>query len=161
MRYLAVDLGQKRTGLATGDDITGLVQPYDVVQVPPGPRLFAELAKAIDDIGPDAVIVGLPLNMDGSDGPAATSARAFGTELGTRAKVRIEFQDERLTSFAAEEGLNRSGRTHQQKKELRDALAAAEILRDYLRRVSRESNDTTLDPDTGREASPGIDDSRS
>ncbi|MFO0827959.1 MAG: Holliday junction resolvase RuvX [Phycisphaerales bacterium] len=145
MRYLAVDLGQKRTGLAVGDDITRLVQPYEVVTAPLGPRLFEALARAIDDIGPDVVVVGLPANMDGTEGPAAAAVRSFGAELARLNRVRVEFQDERLTSFAAEQRLHRSGRTRQEKKELRDALAAAEILRDYLGRGT--ANDDKGDDD--------------
>jgi len=66
MRYLAIDLGAKRTGLAAGDDVVGLVQPVEVVQVPRGPALLDALARAVDRHGPDALVVGLPLNMDGS-----------------------------------------------------------------------------------------------
>jgi RNase H-fold protein (predicted Holliday junction resolvase) len=67
--------------------------------------------------------------------------RAFGEELGRRAKVPIDYQDERLTSFAAEKQLDRSGRTHKEKREIRDALAAAEILRDYLRGLAGDEGD--------------------
>lgn len=134
MRYLAVDLGQRRTGVAAGDDVVGLVQPREVLAVAMGDRLIDALERVIADVGPDVVVIGLPTNMDGSEGPAAAAARAFGAALAGRAKVPVEFQDERLTSFAAEESLKRSGRTRGEKREIRDALAAAEILRDYLRR---------------------------
>ncbi len=139
MRYLAIDLGAKRTGLASGDSIIGLVQPLKVLDVPQGDRLIEALAKAIDDIGPNRVVVGLPINMDGSEGPASRSVRAIGALLEARTKVPVDYQDERLTSFAAESHLDRSGRTHKEKKEIRDALAAAEILRDYLRRIAQEA----------------------
>ncbi|MBL9149391.1 MAG: Holliday junction resolvase RuvX [Phycisphaerae bacterium] len=139
MRFLSIDLGQKRTGIATGDDIVGLVQPREVLMIPQGDALIAALVRVIDDVGPDVVIIGLPTNMDGTEGPAAAGVRAFGERVAARTKVRIEYQDERLTSFAAEESLKRSGRTRGEKKEIRDALAAAEILRDYLRRIRGES----------------------
>ena len=132
MRYLAIDLGAKRTGLAAGDDVVGLVQPVEVVQVPRGPALMDALARAIERHGPDALVVGLPLNMDGSEGAGAKDAREFGAAIGVRAALPVHFQDERLTSFEADERMARSGRTHREKKELRDALAACAILESFL-----------------------------
>ena len=81
----------------------------------------------------DALVIGLPLHMDGRESPRSAAARAFGAAAGARWSLPVHFQDERLTSFAAEGHLDRSGRTHREKKEIRDALAAAEILRDHLR----------------------------
>jgi len=132
VRYLAVDLGAKRTGLAAGDDVTRLVQPVEVLQVPRGPALMDALAKAVDRHGPDAIVVGMPLNMDGSEGAAAKDVRAFAADLAARTRLPVHLQDERLTSFEADARMAQSGRTHKQKKELRDALAAAAILEDWL-----------------------------
>ena len=132
MRYLAIDLGAKRTGLAAGDDVVGLVQPVEVVQVPRGPALMDALAKAIERHGPDALVVGLPLNMDGTEGAGAKDAREFGAAIGARAALPVHFHDERLSSFEADERMARSGRTHREKKELRDALAACAILEAFL-----------------------------
>jgi putative Holliday junction resolvase len=132
MRYLAIDLGQKRTGLAVGDDATGLVSPVAVVEAAPGEEVVRRIEESIEEHQPDAVIVGLPLNMDGSEGDAAKGARGFGAVLAERCHLPVHYQDERLTSFAADQQMARSGRTHKQKKELRDALAAAQILRDFL-----------------------------
>ena len=77
MRYLAVDLGDRRTGLAAGDDVVRLVQPVEVLQVPRGPALLDALARAVERHGPDALVVGLPLIMDGTEGGAAKSVREF------------------------------------------------------------------------------------
>lgn len=134
MRYLAVDLGTKRTGLALGDAITGIAQPRAVLTLPPDETLIEAIARDVEAVGPTAIILGLPLNMDGSEGPAAAAARRFAERLQQRTGLAVELQDERLTSFAAEGKLDRSGRTHKEKKELRDALAAAAILEDYLAR---------------------------
>jgi len=140
MRYLAIDLGERRTGLAVGDAETGLAAPLAVIAQPRGSEAFWHaLRKAIDEHRPDALVIGLPLNMDdGAEGPAAKAARAFGAELAARWPLPIEFQDERLTSFAAYDRMARSGRTRRAKKQLRDALAAAELLRDYLERQRAE-----------------------
>lgn len=132
MRYLAIDLGDKRTGLAVGDDETGVVTPAGAIEIGSGPRLLEAILEAIEEHGPDAVVLGMPLNMDGTEGPQAKRARELGRDLGERTDRPVHYQDERLTSFAADQALARSGRTHRQKKERRDALAAAAILRDFL-----------------------------
>jgi putative Holliday junction resolvase len=132
VRYLAVDLGAKRTGLAAGDDVVGLVQPVEVVQVPRGPALLDALARAVDRHGPDALVVGLPLNMDGTEGGATAEVRTFGAALAGRVKLPVHYHDERLSSFEADQRMARSGRTHREKKELRDALAACAILESWL-----------------------------
>lgn len=134
MRYLAIDLGDRRTGLAGGDDETRLVQPLRVLETPFGDALREALLDAIARDGPDALVIGLPINMDGTEGDRAKRTRTFGDALGTACGLAVHYQDERLTSHAAEAHLDRSGRTHAQKRRLRDALAAAEILRDFLDR---------------------------
>jgi putative Holliday junction resolvase len=132
MRYLAVDLGAKRTGLAAGDDVVGLVQPVEVLMVPRGPALLDALARAVERHGPDALVIGLPLNMDGTEGGATADVRAFGAALAGRVELPVHFHDERLSSFEADQRMARSGRTHREKKELRDALAACAILESWL-----------------------------
>jgi putative holliday junction resolvase len=132
MRYLAVDLGAKRTGIAVGDDETRLVSPVEVITVPHGDLLIQAILKSIERQRPGGLVVGLPTNMDGTEAASAMAVRAFGEALGQRSGLPVDFQDERLTSYAADQRMAQSGRTRKQKKELRDALAAAEILRDYL-----------------------------
>jgi putative Holliday junction resolvase len=132
MRYLAIDLGEKRTGIAAGDDVTGIVSPIEVIDQPRGAALDARLDSIIQGHRPDAIVIGLPLNMDDTEGPAAKSARQFGESLRQRRGIEVHYQDERLTSHAAEQQLSGTGRTRKRKRELRDALAAAEILRDYI-----------------------------
>lgn len=135
MRYLAIDLGDRRTGLAIGDVETGFISPLGVIERSRATQkieLIRAIVEAIVRHGPDALILGLPLNMDGTEGERAKIVRAFAVELESATNLAVHFQDERLTSFAAEKHLDRSGRTHKQKKQLRDALAAAEILRDFL-----------------------------
>ncbi|MDY7110391.1 MAG: Holliday junction resolvase RuvX [Planctomycetota bacterium] len=132
MRYLAIDLGDRRTGLAVGDDSTGLVSPVAVIEIRRGEALVDAVLAQIHEHEPDAIVIGLPLNMDGTEGDRAKIAHEFGESIAQRCTQPIHYQDERLTSFAADERMARSGRTHRQKKELRDALAAAEILRDFI-----------------------------
>lgn len=132
MRYLAIDLGEKRTGLAVGDDVTGIASPLDVVNTSSSDERFNQIKRVIDEQGPGALVVGAPLNMDGSLGPAAKNAQGFADELGRRFGLPVHLFDERLTSAAADDQMARSGLTHGQKKARRDALAAAVILRGFL-----------------------------
>ncbi len=138
MHYLAIDLGDRRTGLAVADDETGLVSPAGVLEIPRGPRLLEAIIAEIGRHAPAAIVVGLPLNMDGTEGERSVIARAFGRQLEDRAALPVHYQDERLTSYAADQVMARSGRTHRQKKQLRNALAAVEVLRDFLARISHQ-----------------------
>ncbi len=132
MRYLAMDLGGKRTGLAVGNDTLRLAQPLEVLHTSNPPELLRQLATVIEDQGPDALVVGLPLNMDGTLGPAAKQAQAFAGQLRQSFHLPVYLFDERLTSYAADQVMSGSGLTHGQKKARRDALAAAALLQDFL-----------------------------
>ena len=132
-RFLAVDVGGKRTGLALGDTLTRMAMPIEVLHVPRGPALLEAIAKAAKAHAPDAIVMGLPLNMDGSEGPAVVQARAFAAEVQARTGLAVHLQDERLTSYEADQRMARTGRSHDEKKQLRDALAAAALLEDFLR----------------------------
>ncbi len=139
MRYLCIDLGDKRTGLAVGDAQTRLVSPLEVLEVPVahrgGEALLDALARAIEEqlgTAPGELVVGLPLNMDGTEGPRARLVREFASKVGARCGREVRFQDERLSSADADWSMARSGMTRGEKKQRRDALAAAAILRDFL-----------------------------
>ncbi len=147
MRYLAIDLGDKRTGLAAGDSTTRIVTALDNVEVGihlnNGTALLEALARVVErQIGPSrpgvksaaagALVFGLPLNMDGSEGPRSRIVRAFAARLGARTGLPLEFQDERLTTVEADWAMAQSGLTRGEKKDRRDGLAAAAILRDFL-----------------------------
>lgn len=136
MRYLAIDLGGRRTGLAVGDDRTRTVSPAGVIEHPPGERFIHEIVKAVEEYQPGELIVGLPLNMDDTEGESARRVRAVAERIAEATNLPMHFKDERLTSFAADKRMARTGRTHKQKKHLRDALAAVEILRDFLDEVA-------------------------
>lgn len=138
MRYLALDIGDKRTGLALGDPVTRLVSPLEVIECPVsaenGELWIRTLARHVERqiSKADTLIVGLPLNMDDTEGPQAKRVRALAERLAARTGHTLLFQDERLTSADAEWQLARSGLTRGEKKQRRDALAAATILRDFL-----------------------------
>jgi putative holliday junction resolvase len=155
MRFLSIDLGDKRTGLAVGDAITRIVSPLDVLEIPIDQRQGEALLDAIDSAiknhlgdspySKGELVVGLPLNMDGSEGPRAKLVRAFASRLAERTRRTIHFQDERLSSADADWQMSQTGLTHKQKKQRRDALAAAAILRDYLNTLAPPRTDTHED----------------
>ncbi|MCL4741936.1 MAG: Holliday junction resolvase RuvX [Phycisphaerales bacterium] len=138
MRYLCIDLGDRRTGLAVGDDATRIASPVAVLELAidarQGGTLLDAIARAVDEhLGArDEIVVGLPLNMNGTDGPRAAMVRAFAARLAERTGRTVRLHDERLSTAAADWSMARTGMTHRQKKERRDALAAAAILKDFL-----------------------------
>jgi putative Holliday junction resolvase len=132
MRYLAIDLGDRRTGLAVGDDETFLVSPAGTIETGNTSERHRQLLAAIAEQQPDALVVGWPLNMDGSVGPAAKKIQQAADQLGKATGLEVHLVDERLTSADADDQMARTGWTHGQKKARRDALAAANILRKFL-----------------------------
>jgi putative Holliday junction resolvase len=138
-RCIAIDLGDKRTGLALGDTVTRIASPAGVVETPldrdGGAALLEDLAGAIGELvgdGPADLVVGIPLNMDGTEGPRAKLSRAFAARLAARTGRMVHLQDERRTTDIAHERMARTGLTHKQKKARRDAIAAAAILQAFL-----------------------------
>jgi len=131
-RYLAIDYGGKRTGLAVGDDLTKQAGPVGMIETTDNATLLRELRKAIGEYGPDALVIGVPYNMDGTTGPAAKKAEALAMLLEQSTGLPVHRMDERLTSYDADERMKQTGLTHGQKKQRRDALAAAAILRDFM-----------------------------
>ena len=138
MQYLALDIGGKRTGVATGDSTSDFVSPITVIEATTDDHLLNELQKLIAEYEPDGIVVGLPLNMDGSDGTLAGRVRHLAVEMTRRFNLAVHLFDERLSSFDADDQMSQSGRTHKQKKQLRDALAASTILRDFIRTQAQQ-----------------------
>jgi len=137
MRTLAIDLGTRRVGLALSDAGGRLATPYEVVQVTSPQQATQSVVDVIEREGVERLIVGLPLNMDDSLGPAARQTIAWARDLAQRCGKPILFVDERLSSFEAEQVLidrKRRGEkiTRKRRKEQLDALAAAGFLQAYL-----------------------------
>jgi putative Holliday junction resolvase len=130
MRYLAIDYGNKRTGLAICDHSEKIVSPLTVIQG--RKQLLEKIALTIKSENVDAIVLGLPLNMDDSEGPQARAVLRFGQRLEQRFKIPVYFQDERLTTFGAEQKLADRDFTRREKQKHLDAFAAAEILQIFL-----------------------------
>ena len=132
MRYLAIDYGMKRTGLAVCDAGETIASPYSVLQ---GQKdLIQWIGRIVASENIEAIVLGLPLNMDGSEGPQAMKVRTFARRLECQIHVPVHFQDERLSSFGAEQKLGEIGLSKGKQRERLDALAAAEILQAFLER---------------------------
>ena len=130
MRYLAIDYGAKRTGLAICDRSETISSPLSIIEGQKRlPQRIAEIIAA-EDV--DAVVLGLPLNMDDSEGHQAKLVRNFAAQLLKLIDVPVHFQDERLSSFAAEEKLAPADFTKKKAKRRLDAVAAAHILEAFL-----------------------------
>ncbi len=132
MRYLAIDYGTKRTGLAICDSGETIVSPLVVIQEQKD--LLKKIADVVRTEGVEAIVLGLPLNMDESEGPQARIVLKFADQLKEHVGLPIHFQDERLSSFGAEDKLASAELTRGKKKKRLDAIAAAEILEAFLER---------------------------
>jgi putative holliday junction resolvase len=132
MRYLAIDYGTKRTGLAICDPSETIVSPLEVVRTDKG--LLKKLSELIKEENVGAIVVGLPLNMDDSQGHQTKIVLAFVERIKKSIDIPFFLQDERLSSFAAEEKLTDAGFYGHQKSKRLDAIAAAEILQTFLNR---------------------------
>lgn len=133
-KYLAVDYGDVRTGLADCDP-SGLIATGISTVSPGGMRNTATLvAEEARKRGCKKIIVGLPKNMDGSEGPRADVIKAFVAILGELTELSIELWDERMTTMEAYRFLGESGTFGKKRKGVVDTLSAQIILQDYLDR---------------------------
>jgi putative Holliday junction resolvase len=123
-RLLGLDLGTKRVGVAVSDELRLTVRPVAILERRSWKHLLSDLAKQMEGLGVVGLVVGLPLNMDGSEGPAAAEARRLVENLRRSLSVPVYVQDERLTT---EEAKSRAGHSTRF-----DAEAAAVILQDFL-----------------------------
>ncbi len=132
-RILAIDYGRRRMGLAASDPLGITAQPLGAHEGTPSEALAA-IARVCAEKQVARVVIGLPLNMDGSEGEMAREVRGFAAELERATGLPVDFSDERLTSWEAEVRLRqvRRGKGRKGEKGRVDAMAAAQILRDYL-----------------------------
>jgi putative Holliday junction resolvase len=137
MRTLAIDLGDKRIGLAIGDEGGAFATPYAVLDASTQEHNCDQILHIIRKEQVRRIVVGLPLNMDDSIGPAARKTAAWARLLAERAALPVLLVDERLSSYRAEQQLldrKKAGEklTRGKKKQRQDALAAAAFLQDFL-----------------------------
>ncbi|MCO6437363.1 MAG: Holliday junction resolvase RuvX [Phycisphaerae bacterium] len=132
-RYLGIDYGEKRIGLAVGDDVVRLASPVETIDnVALRDERIAAILRVAADYAADAFVLGLPLNMDDSEGPQAKVTRAFGDALAKASGKPVHYFDERLSSHTAGEKLIPAELTRKRKKSRLDAVAAQVMLQEFL-----------------------------
>jgi len=134
MKYLAIDFGEKRVGLAVCDPDETVVSPLGRIDRRDDRHVVDEIARTVQREEIEAVVVGLPLNMDDSEGPQAARVRRFADLLAQRLTVPLHLQNEQLSSFAADGRLAQRDMTAARQRRRQDAVAAAVILEDFLKR---------------------------
>ena len=132
MIIMSVDLGKARTGLALCDKTEFLASPYKVIFEKSPNRLPERVAEAAKEANAELVVVGLPKNMDGSEGESAKNARAFAESLSELTGLPVEMQDERGTTITAHSFLNDTNTRGKKRKNVVDEVAATIILQDFL-----------------------------
>jgi len=131
MAIIAIDFGKRRIGLAIAESADSGAYPLATITRVSRDRDLQEIASWIGARAATQLVVGLPLNMDGSEGSSARAARTFGAQLATHLLLPVDYCDERLTSFEARERLSNQGRKRLRKTAV-DAVAATIILEEWL-----------------------------
>lgn len=134
MVILAVDYGDARTGVAVCDKFEMLASPVCVIHEKDAEKLAGNIATIAGEKCAQQLVLGLPKNMDGSEGFRAENCRNFAEILREKTDLPLDFQDERLTTVSAHNALNLTDTRGKKRKELVDAVSAVIILEDYLRK---------------------------
>lgn len=142
MIILGIDLGKARTGVAVCDQGELLASPLTVLQERNRERLIERIALLAKENRAELLVVGLPRNMDGSEGESAQNAREMGEKLRETSGLPVEFVDERGTTVTAHGYLNETNTRGKRRKAVVDAVAATVILQNYLdyRRMHKLGN---------------------
>ena len=132
MIIMSIDLGKARTGIAVSDKTMFLASPLCVIEEWNRDRLAEKIAHLVRQEKAELVVLGLPRNMDGSEGESAFGAREFADKLAQLTDVPIDMQDERCTTMIAHRYLNDTNVRGKKRKKTVDAVAATVILQSYL-----------------------------
>jgi putative holliday junction resolvase len=132
MRVIAVDFGSKNIGIAVSDALGITVRPVETIRRTSLNKDLARLKFLIDDLEAEALIVGLPVRLDGTMGDAAEKTLRFVERLRTEITIPVFTQDEPLTSYEAEQILMEQGLNRAARRKRSDEVAATIILQDFL-----------------------------
>jgi putative Holliday junction resolvase len=135
-RFLGVDLGTKRIGLAISDAEAELAFPVETLARRDLPRDLEALRVLCVERGVVGIVVGLPLHLNGRRGPEAEAAERFAAQLAAATGLPVDLLDERWTSVEAERALRDTGRRREKQRAVVDSVAAAILLRTWLSRRS-------------------------
>jgi putative Holliday junction resolvase len=137
-RLLALDLGTKRVGVAVSDELQLTMQPLAPLVRTSWKKLLRQISDLRHSFDAHGVVIGLPLNLDGTEGEAALEARRIARNLTLSLDIPVYLQDERLTSHAAEESLREAGVAGANLIARLDSEAAVLILRDFITSSERQ-----------------------
>ena len=133
MKILAVDYGDSRTGLATCDRTEFLTSPITPqITVKARDKVAARVCEVAKEIEAELIVIGLPLNMDGTEGPRAEKSRMVAQRLTDATGLEVVLWDERRSSIEAHSILHANGRKEKKHRQTVDAVAASLILEGYL-----------------------------
>ncbi len=139
MRVMAIDFGAKRIGTAVSDALGITVRPVETIRRTTVERDIGRLKTLVEELEAEAVVFGLPLRMDGTAGDAAARALKFAERLRSKLAVPLFTQDERLTSYEAEQRMIERGFGRTARRARSDEFAAMIILEDYLSRTGTKN----------------------
>ena len=129
---MSVDLGKARTGIAISDESESFAFPKQVITEYSEERLVAKVCTAAKEFGTGLIVVGLPKNMDGSEGFRAEECRSVAEKISAASGIEVVLWDERCTTVSAHRVLNMNDTRSKKRKQTVDAVAAVMILEDYL-----------------------------
>lgn len=135
-RLLGLDVGKKTVGLALSDVSRTVATPFDTIRRTKFTKDVETLLQVVAQHGVAALVIGLPVNMDGSEGPRAQATRAFARNLSAHTNKPLVFWDERLSTAAAERTLLEADASRKRRAEVIDKMAAAYILQGALDRLA-------------------------
>ena len=142
MRVLGIDYGQARVGLAMTDPEGRMAFPRPAIKRTTRDALFAALVALVEAEGVEAVVVGLPLTLEGSDSLTTRQTRNFAESLARRVAAPVHLMDERLSSAAAQEQLKEAGLCSRKMKDKLDSQAAVQILETWISQNSQVSQNS-------------------
>ena len=130
--FLGFDFGMKNIGVAVGQELTKTANPLTVIKAREGIPNWDQIKTLLDQWSPQLLVVGLPINMDGSEQEMTAAARRFGNRLNGRFHIPVDWQDERLTTFEALDQLGIRSKMQSNKRGDVDLISAQLILQSWL-----------------------------
>lgn len=141
MRILAIDIGEKRIGLAISDALGITAQGLPTIEIKSEQEIFPKIMEIIKEKNVDHLVFGLPRNMNGSLGPQAKKVQEYAQKFEKLSNLPVDFEDERLSTVRAEQVLLEADTSRAKRKKVIDKLAAAIFLQSYLDRKGIEKNE--------------------
>ena len=136
MKILAVDYGERRTGLAVSDELGVTAQGLETIEVHNESDIPGRVAQVAKETGADKIVVGLPLNMDGTESEKSRKVRDFGAVLEHETSLPVIFWDERMTSIQAQRVMVEMGKKTFKNKSVVDRISATLILQEYMKTLT-------------------------